>query len=326
MTLPDKDLLEMYRLLVLTREFEESARAWKQRGDIFEIPHSSIGQEAIGIGACYGLRPDDWVMPSLRTRGAFFARGANLKDVVATMCAKKTGYSGGRETSHHAGIPEIGVLVGSGVVGASIAVAVGAALGLQYLGTDSVVVDFFGDGASNRGDFHEGLNLAGVQRLPIVFVCENNLYAMSVPHRNGTSVEDIVLRAPGYGMPGRAVDGNDVLTVHEAVQEAVSRARKREGPTLIECKTYRWRPHCEVPALENEPWRPQEEIDEWKGKDPVEQMKTLLLDRRVLSEDEDESIRARIRASLEEALEYAQGSPDPSPDEATQGIYDAESD
>ena len=122
------------------------------------------------------------------------------------------------------------------------------------------------------------------------------------------------------------MDGNDVLTVHEAVQEAVSRARKREGPTLIECKTYRWRPHCEVPALENEPWRPQEEIDEWKGKDPVEQMKTLLLDRRVLSEDEDESIRARIRASLEEALEYAQGSPDPSPDEATQGIYDAESD
>ena len=321
MELSDKDLLEMYRLVALTRRFEENACLWKRRGDILEIPHSSIGQEAIGIGACYGLRPDDWVMPSLRTRGAFFARGADLKDVLATMCAKKNGYSAGRETSHHAGIPEIGVLVGSGVVGASIAVAVGAALGLKYRGSDAVVVDFFGDGASNRGDFHEGLNLAAVQRLPIAFVCENNFYAMSVPHHSEMAIDDIAVRARSYGFPGVVVDGNDVLTVHEAAQEAVARARRGEGPTLIECKTYRWRPHCEVPALEEEPWRPATEIAEWRQKDPLQRLEKLLLDRRLLTEDRIEAIKAQIQASLDEALEYAHSSPDPLPEEGIEGIY-----
>ncbi len=321
MELSDKDLLEMYRLVVLTRLFEENVCLWKRQGHILEIPHSSIGQEAIGIGACYGLRSDDWVMPSLRTRGAFFVRGAELKDVLATMCARKNGYSGGRETSHHAGIPQLGILVGSGVVGASIAVAVGAALGLQYRGSDAVVVDFFGDGASNRGDFHEGLNLAGVQQLPIVFVCENNLYAMSVPHHIEMAIDDIAVRAQGYGFPGVVVDGNDVLTVHQAVQEAVARARSGEGPTLIECKTYRWRAHCEVPALEEEPWRAPAEMNAWRKKDPLTRLEMLLLERQHLNEEKIAELKEQIQASLDEALEYARSSPEPQPEEGLEGIY-----
>ena len=321
MELSDSDLLEMYRLVVLTRLFEERACEWKRRGDILELPHSSIGQEAIGIGACYGLRPDDWVMPSLRTRGAFFVRGADLKDMVATMCARKNGYSGGRETSHHAGLPELGILVGSGVVGASIAVAVGAALGLRYQGSDAVVVDFFGDGATSRGDFHEALNLAGVQRLPVVFVCENNLYAMSVPKTSEMAIDDIALRAQGYGFPGVVVDGNDVQAVHQAVQEAVSRARGGEGPTLVECKTYRWRSHCEVPALDEEPWRPPEEIAAWKEKDPLARLEKQLVDRQLLDGEKIAALATQIQASLDEALEYAHNSPEPLPEEAVEGIY-----
>ena len=319
--LPGKDLLEMHRLLVLTRMFEESACQWKRRGDILELPHASIGQEAIGVGACYGLRRDDWVMPSLRTRAAFFVRGAELKDVVTTMCAKANGYSGGRETSHHAGLPDLGILVGSGVVGASIAVAVGAALGIRYRESDAVVIDFFGDGASNRGDFHEALNLAGVQRLPIVLVCENNLYAMSVPQASGMAIQDIAVRAQSYGFPGEVIDGNDVVAVHRATQTAVARARAGDGPTLLECKTYRWRPHCEVPALDEEPWRPAAEIEEWKRKDPIARLEAILSDEGLMTAAEIASLKEEIQASLDEALAYALQSPDPRPEEALEGIY-----
>ena len=315
------DLLEMYRLMALTRRFEEKACVWNQRGETLEIPHSSIGQEAIGVGVCYGLRNDDWIMPSLRTRGAFFAKGVRLKDVVATMCGKKNGYSAGHETSHHAGIPKLGILVGSGVVGASIAVAVGAAMGIWYQGSDAVVVDFFGDGASNRGDFHESLNLAGVYSLPVVFVCENNLYAMSVPHERQMAIDDIAVRAQSYGFPGLVVDGNDILAVHEVAGEAISRARKGQGPTLIECKTYRFRPHCEIPSMELEPWRSEEEVKAWKKRDPLILFEHQLLKDKILTTQGRKEMYAQIDSSLDEALEYAKGSPDPLPEEAADGIY-----
>ena len=321
MRLSSEDLLAMYRLLVLTRRFEEKARSWNRRGETLEVPHASIGQEAIGVGACYGLRADDWIMPSLRTRGAFFTKGAELKDIVATMCGKKNGYSAGHETSHHAGIPKLGILVGSGVVGASISVAVGSAMGIRYKGSDSVVVDFFGDGASNRGDFHESLNLVGVYKLPIVFVCENNLYAMSVPHDRQMAIDDIAIRAQSYGFPGLVVDGNDVIAIHDAVQEAVARARERQGPSLIECKTYRFRPHCEIPSMESEPWRPQKEVEAWKQRDPLIRFEKLLLGREVLTLESITKIDAQIQASLEEALIYAKQSPDPLPHEAVEGVY-----
>ena len=315
------DLQEMYRLLLLTRRFEEKACLWHRRGEVLETPHSSIGQEAIGVGACYRLRRDDWIMPSLRTRGAFFAKGAALNDVVATMCGKQNGYSGGHETSHHAGIPELGILVGAGVVGSSIAVAVGAALGLRYRGSDSVVVDFFGDGATNRGDFHEALNLAAVYRLPIVFVCENNLYAMSVPHERQMTIEDIADRARSYGFPGLVVDGNDLLAVHEKVQAAVERARSGRGPSLIECKTYRLRPHCEIPSMQSEPWRPPQEIKDWEQKDPVQRFESVVLEKHVLSVESIQEMDAKIQADLDAALKHAHLSPDPHPHEALAGVY-----
>ena len=319
--LTPEDRVELHRLMVLTRMFEENACQWKRRGDILELPHASIGQEAIGVGACYGLREDDWVMPSLRTRAAFFVRGAELNGMVATMCAKANGYSGGRETSHHAGLPDLGILVGSGVVGASIAVAVGAALGIRYRESDAVVVDFFGDGASNRGDFHEALNLAGVQRLPVVLVCENNQYAMSVPQASEMAIQDIAVRAQSYGFPGEVVDGNDVEAVHRATRAAVARARAGEGPTLLECKTYRWRSHCEVPALDNEPWRPAAEIEEWMRKDPIARLEQRLLTEQLTTAEAIETLKQGIQKSLDEALAYARQSPDPEADDIHQGVY-----
>ena len=245
MELDKGDLLEMYRQMVLTRRFEEKAIQWYTEGTVPECPHSSIGQEAVGVGACYGLRLEDQVMPSLRTRAAFFAKGATLKDTLATMFGARNGYSGGRDDSHHAGVPEIGVMAGVGIVGGSIIPSVGAALAMKLRGEDNIVISFFGDGAANTGDFHEGLNFAGVQRLPIVFVCENNEWAQGTKRDESTLIEDIAVRTDSYGFPGVIVDGNDVFAVYEATKEAVQRARTGEGPTLIECKTFRWRPHCE---------------------------------------------------------------------------------
>jgi TPP-dependent pyruvate/acetoin dehydrogenase alpha subunit len=320
MELASQDLIEMYRLMILTRRFEERTIEWYQEGRIPETIHSSIGQEAIGVGACYGLRRDDQVLPSLRTRAAFFAKGVPVRDVLASMCARETSLSRGKDTSHHAAAPEYGVLVGSHVVGSSIPVAVGAALAMKLRKTDLATLCFFGDGASNRGDFHEGLNMAGANRLPIVFVCENNLYAMSVPVEWAMAIEDIAARASSYGFPGVVVDGNDVRVVHEAAAKAVRRARAGEGPTLIECKTYRLRNHVELPLFE-EPWRPSEEIIYWKEKDPIKRLRRQLVGEMILTEELDEEIRAGVEAELEQAMRYAEESPFPEGSEALQDVY-----
>ena len=191
------DLIEMYRLMRLTRRYTETALQMYRAGRLIQGLHPSIGQEAVGIGACYGLRQGDWVQPSLRTSEAFFARGVTMRQHLAAMNGRVTGISRGKETSHHAGYLKHGVLAGTGMVGSHIPVAVGAALALKMQGTDNVVINFFGDGASNRGDFHEGLNLAAVLQTPIDFVCENNRYAQTVPGRAGHISDDMASRAMG---------------------------------------------------------------------------------------------------------------------------------
>jgi TPP-dependent pyruvate/acetoin dehydrogenase alpha subunit len=321
MQLPDTGLLEMYRLMVLTRRFEEKARQWYGEGRISECPHSSIGQEAIGVGASYGLRLDDQIVPSLRTRAAFFTKGVTLRDTLATMACRKNGFSGGRDTSHHAGIPELGIMAGTAVVGAHILPSVGAALAMKIQRRDSVVVTFFGDGASNQGAFHEGLNFAGVKNLPVIFVCENNQWAQGTSFSESTAVSDIAVRASSYGFPGVCVDGNDVVAIHDSRETAVRRARAGEGPTLIECKTLRWRPHCELAVMEKI-WKSEtDEVERWRTRDPIQRLEQVLLERGVLTADKIKRLNDDIDVKLEDAIAYAESSPVPSPREALEGIY-----
>ncbi|MCW5854131.1 MAG: dehydrogenase E1 component subunit alpha/beta, partial [Anaerolineae bacterium] len=313
---PD-DLVAMYRLMLLTRRYTEHCLRWYREGRIIQGLHPSIGQEAVGVGACYGLRDSDWVLPSLRTSEAFFVRGVSLRQHVAAMNGRVTGISRGKDTSHHAGYPEHGVLAGTGMVGSHIPVGVGAALALKMQATDGVVVVFFGDGASNRGDFHEGLNLAAALQAPVIFVCENNGYAQTVPAMVAMRVQDIAKRAEGYGMPGVVVDGQDVLAVQDVVQAAVERARAGQGPTLVECKTYRFAPH-HVTFTED---RPSAEVERWRARDPIRLLGDHLLEHGVLSQAEMDAMDAAILAELDDAIRYAEDSPWPEPQEVLQHIY-----
>ena len=314
---PD-DLLEMYRLMLLSRRFTEHALEWYQQGRVPQGLHPSIGQEAVGVGACYGLRDGDWVLPSLRTAEAFWTRGVTILEQLNAMRGNADSVSGGKETSHHAGYPDRGILAGTGIVGSAIPVATGAGMGLRMLGKEGVVVCFFGDGAANRGDFHEGMNLAAVFKAPVVFVCENNLYAQKVPASVAMTISDIADRAAGYGMPGHVVDGQDVVAVYESAQAAVERARRGDGPTLLECKTYRFKPH--YPIFDEE--RPAEEIEQWLKRDPL----TILRDRLdELGQLDAAAIDAMERAILDElihAMERAEATPPPDAGNALKQIYE----
>lgn len=317
--LSSKDLIQMYRWLVLIRAFEDRVGELWTQGSLQESPHGSQGQEAIAVGACYGLRQQDQVLPSLRTRGAFFLKGVSLRTQMAGMYAKATGPAGGKATAHHMGDAKHGVLPGSGIVGASITVAVGAALAFKLQHKDHVVVDFFGDGAAQRGDFHEGLNFAGVLKLPVVFLLENNGFAEMTPLAKHFGGSDFACRAQGYGFPGKRVDGNDVLAVYGAVQEAVARARAGEGPTLVECVTYRLRGHSEShPPTE---LRTLEEIEAWRAKDPLPRFQAFLAERALLPDSVRQTIEVEVKAEIEDAVKWAEDSPAPSADELYRHVY-----
>lgn len=318
--LTSEDQIQMYRWMVLTRTFEDwMCNTWGKSGAV-ELPHGSQGQEAIAVGCCYGLRKEDQILPSLRTRGAFLVKGVSARMQMAGVFAKATGTARGKATAHHMGDPELGVLLGSGLVGASITLAVGAALGLKYLKTDNVVVDFFGDGAAQRGDFHEGLNFASAFKLPIVFVLENNGYAEYTPVRKHFGGEDFASRGQGYGMPGIRVDGQDVYAVYEAAQAAIARARAGQGPTLLECVTYRFRNHCEIEPPESFRDDPTE-LERWQARDPIKLMQEALLERGILTPQRVDEIKASAEAEVEDAIKYADDSPFPSPDEMADDVY-----
>ena len=313
---PD-DMVEMYRLMLLGRRFTEHALDWYTQGRLPQGLHPSIGQEAVGVGACYRLGPGDWVIPSLRTSDAFFARGVTVLDQLNAMIGNADSISRGKETSHHSGYPDRGILAGTGIVGGTIPVAVGVGLGLRMRGTDGVCVCFFGDGASNRGDFHEGLNLAAIRKAPVVFVCENNLYAQKVPASAAMAIADIADRAAGYGMPGQIVDGQDVLAVDEATQAAVAQARAGRGPTLLECKTYRFKAH--YPIFDDE--RPPEEVERWLNRDPIALLGDRLIELGHLDDEAIEAMEAAICDELAGAIETAEAAPLPDPDEAFDHVY-----
>lgn len=320
MELTNEDLIEMYRLMLLTRKFETRTELILREGKLFDGCHTCIGEEAIHVGAIYKLGKDDIIMPSLRGRGVYITRGEPIKIMLAKMYGKQTGKNMPKESSHHHGVQDLGILVGVGVIGSDIAKATGAALAIKLKGTKQVVLDFFGDGASNRGDFHESLNLAGIWKLPIVYICENNQFQMSTTFEDHTACADIADRAPGYGMPGIVIRGSDVIAVHEAVQEAIKRARDGQGPSLIECKVYRFYPHVGLLSRER---RSKDEIDEGKQMfgDPIEILKSQLMEREILTEEMVKDIEASIDKEIEEAIEYAENAPFPAPEEALKDVY-----
>ncbi len=317
--LETSDLLEMYRLLRLTREFEDRLCALWGRGGVVELPHGSQGQEAIAIGACYGLRAEDQVLPSLRTRGAFIVKGVPITLQMAGIFGKVSGPARGKSTTHHMADPKHGILLGTGLIGSDIPVAVGAALAIKLQKKNAIVVNFFGDGAAQRGDFHEGLNFAGVFKLPIIFVLENNGVAEYTPLEKHFVGKNFACRAEGYGFPGLQVDGNNVLAVYEAVQQAAARARAGEGPTLLECMTYRMRSHCEARAPEY--LRDPAELARWQAKDPILCFEAHLEKLGLLNNDLKAEVAAAAKAELDAAIRFAEESPFPPTEELSIGAY-----
>jgi len=312
-------LIEMYEKMIRIRLFEEKAVELFLKGILPGFLHSSIGQEAVSVGACTALREDDYMISTHRGHGDIIAKGARVDLMMAELFAKKTGYCKGKGGSMHIADLDLGILGTTGIVGGGLPIINGAALACQLKGTDQVSLCFFGDGASNTGSFHEALNLASVWNLSVIFVCQNNLYAESTPQRIHQKIQNISIRGESYGIPGVNLDGNDVLAVYQAVRKEVERARKKGGPTLIECKTYRWLGHYVGDPSTS--YRTKEEVEEWKKRDPIKLYRTKLLAMEVCCEKDLEAIDRKVEKEIEEAVEFAQNSPDPNPEEALDDVY-----
>src|SRR6266513_383168 len=316
--LSPEQLLDMFHWLKLIRAFYERLSILVKQGKVRSGVYTGIGQEAIIVATCYGLRKEDWVCPLHRDLGAFLMKGVDARTMMSQMFAKTTGLSKGRDSALHSGVNELGIFGNTSMLGANLPVAAGLALTYKIEKTDNVVVAYFGEGASNTGDFHEALNFAGVQRLPIVFVCENNLYAYSVPIEKSMAIDDVADRAESYGIDGVSINGNDVLAVYQSTQGALARARNGEGPTLIECKTYRWHGHSEHDKAF---YRTDEELAMWKSRDPIPTFTTYLRERRVLDEQKLKEIESRVISTIDGAVEFALNAADPVPEDAVTDLY-----
>ena len=318
MELPKEKLVEMYRKMFEIRSFEEKVFELYAQNMVPGTIHLYAGEEAVAVGVCSNLRKNDYITSTHRGHGHCIAKGADPKKIMAEILGKKTGYCKGKGGSMHIADFSVGMLGATAVVGAGIPIAVGAGLSIKLRGTDQVVACFFGEGASNQGTFHEGINLAAIWKLPVLFICENNLYAMGTRQSRVMLIKNIADRAAAYGIPGVVVDGNDVLAVYEAAGKAVERARKGEGPTLIECKTYRHKGHSRIDPAK---YRPREEVEEWLRKDPIKLFKEKLLKEKLLSEVEIQGIEMEVTNEIEKAVKFAVESPYPKPEEALEDVY-----
>src|SRR3984893_11832730 len=316
--LAPEQLLEMFYWLKLMRAFDLRLSTLVKQGKIRSGVYTGIGQEAIIVGTSFGLRKEDFVCPLHRDLGSFLMKGVDARTMMSQMCAKTTGLSKGRDSALHSGVTELGIFGNTSMLGANLPVAAGLAYTFKMEKRDSVVVAYFGEGASNTGDFHEALNFAGVQRLPIIFVCENNQYAYSVPVEKSMAIDDVADRAESYGFDGVAINGNDVLAVYQSTLGAIAQARSGEGPTLIECKTYRWHGHSEHDKAF---YRTDEELAMWKSRDPIPTFTTYLKGLKTLTDDQIEAIEARVAATIDDAVEFAMNAPDPTPEDATTDLY-----
>ncbi len=319
MTLTTEKQLEMLRSMQTIRRFEERASDDYQAGAIYGVVHCYIGEEAVAVGICSALNRDDQIISTHRGHGHCLAKGADLNRMMAELYGRQAGYCKGKGGSMHIADFSIGMLGANGIVAGGIPIVTGAGLAAQLEGKGRVAVSFFGDGASNAGPFHESINIAATWKLPMLYVCENNLYSAGTIAAETLALSDVAARAAGYGIPGVVIDGNDVMAVYEAAEAAVNRARAGQGPTLIECKTYRWRGHTERPGQEDP--RPQDEIETWRQRDPINLFATNLMDQGVLTEEAWQKMDAEILAAIEDAVKFSEESPFPDPDAAVEDVF-----
>ena len=319
MTLTTEKQLEMLRSMQTIRRFEERASDDYQAGAIYGVVHCYIGEEAVAVGVCAALNSNDQIISTHRGHGHCLAKGADLNRMMAELYGRQTGYCKGKGGSMHIADFSIGMLGANGIVAGGIPIVTGAGLAAQLEGKGRVAVSFFGDGASNAGPFHESINIAATWKLPMLYVCENNLYSAGTTAAETLALSDVAARAAGYGIPGVVVDGNDVMAVYEAAEAAVNRARTGQGPTLIECKTYRWRGHTERPGQEDP--RPKEEIEEWQQRDPINRFAGSLMEHDLLTEETWQKMDAEILEAIEDAVKFSEESPFPEPEAAVEDIF-----
>jgi len=312
-------LFTFYKKVLELRLFELKVQELYRNGRLPGFVHLYVGEEAVAVGVCSHLEAADLVFSTHRGHGHALAKGVPARAVLAELWGKTTGSSGGRGGSMHMYAPEYGFMGTNGIVGAPIPLATGAALSAKLRNKSQVVVCFFGDGAVNSGSFHEAVNLGAVWNLPVVYVCENNLYATEMAFRRATKNTSVASRAAAYGMLGVEVDGQDVVAVHEAAQAAIQRARQDGGPTLIECKTYRYVGHHEGdPGTD---YRTREEVQQWKQRDPVKLARKRLLDSGVVDEKDLQAADQEVERLIDEAVEFAEKSPEPSADTVNEHVF-----
>jgi pyruvate dehydrogenase E1 component alpha subunit len=318
LSLKKEQFSEMYRKMLEIRLFEEKVFDLYGQNLVPGTIHLYAGEEAVAVGVCSNLNVDDYITSTHRGHGHCIAKGADLRRTMAEILGKKTGYCKGKGGSMHIADFAVGMLGATAVVGAGLPIAVGAGLSAKLRKTSQVVACFFGEGASNQGTFHESINMASVWALPVVFVCENNLYAMGTRQSRTMSIQNVADRAAAYGIPGVIVDGNDVLVVYEAARTAVERARAGKGPTLIECKTYRHKGHSRVDSGK---YRPKEEVEEWLGKDPLKRFRQAMLGNGILTQTELEHVEKEVADEVTDAVKFALDSPYPEGKEALENVY-----
>ena len=318
MAISKEVMKDIYVRMRRIRDFETAASRLFAEGKFPGFAHLYLGEEAIAPAVCECLRDDDFITSTHRGHGHIVAKGGDLKLMMAELFGKEAGYCKGKGGSMHIADRDKGILGANGIVGAGHNIACGAGLSIVIRKTDQVCVCFFGDGSTNQGTFHESLNLASIWKLPIIFVCENNHYGISMSQDRHQAIKDVADRGVAYNVPGIAVDGNDPLAVYEAALEAVARAREGKGPTLIECKTYRQHGHFEGdPAT----YKPKEEQEAWMAKDPLPRYINFLLENEVLSQAEIDEIDAKSAADLQEAIAYAEAQPFPAVETVVTDVY-----
>jgi pyruvate dehydrogenase E1 component alpha subunit len=313
-----QQLEDIYRCMLRIRRFDEGVAELFKEGLVKGTAHSYVGQEAVAAGACAALTQADFVVSHHRGHGHCIAKGASLGKMMAELMGKRDGYCKGLGGSMHIADLDLNILGANGIVGAGIGIGTGAALSNKLRLSGAVGVAFFGDGAVNEGIFHECLNVGSLWKLPVVYLCENNQYGLSTSIKDSTAIDQVSKRAAAYSLPGVTVDGNDVMAVHRVAGEAIERARRGEGPSLIECKTYRIRGHSKS---DRNRYRTKEEIEQWMARDPIGHFETNLETFGILSKDEAVAIRMNAEAEIAAAIEFAKAGTDPSPSEVTRDVY-----
>jgi len=319
MDLTNADMLRMFEQMTRIREFDERAGLLMEQTRVHGSVHLYCGEEAIAVWVCEALNDDDYITSTHRGHGHLIAKGGDVERMYAELFAKSTGYNRGKGGSMHMAALDLGIIGANGIVAAGLPIGLGVAFASQYQGNDRVTVCFFGDGATNEGAFHEAMNMAAILKAPMVFVCENNGYGEWSSAASTTSVADIVDRAASYGIAGAMVDGMDIAAVHEASIEAVARARSGAGPTLLECKTYRYYDHVgrDFGILQRDP----DEIARWRARDPIKQWREVLIAQGVFDDNTADTITARIADDMERAIANAEQAPDPHLDALYEDVY-----